>query len=161
VAVERFDRFFEPLTKSIIVACEPAHAFDVFTRRMSAWWPLAAGYSVFGARAVSCGIEPRAGGDVFEIGDAGERCVWGTVLEWAPPERLVLSWHPGLPPEQAQEVEVRFTSVPTGTRVDLEHRNWHQLGDRAPAVRDSYDGGWAAVLVQLSAGVATSRKGTS
>jgi uncharacterized protein YndB with AHSA1/START domain len=98
---------------------------------------------------------------VFEIGDAGERCVWGTVLAWAPPERLVLSWHPGLPPEQAQEVEVRFTSVPTGTRVDLEHRNWHQLGDRAPAVRDSYDGGWAAVLVQLSAGVATSRKGTS
>jgi uncharacterized protein YndB with AHSA1/START domain len=151
VAVEPFSRFFEPLRKSIVVDCDPAHAFDTFTARMSAWWPLAAGYSMFGARAVSCGIEPRAGGEVYELRDDGERCVWGKVLEWAPPERLVLSWHPGLPSGEAQEVEIRFTGVPAGTRVDLEHRHWHQLGDRAPGVRESYDSGWASVLARFSA----------
>lgn len=160
VAVEPFARFFEPLRKSVVVACEPVHAFGVFTERMGMWWPLT-GYSLFRERAVNCAIEPHVGGEVFETKDDGERCVWGRVLEWAPPDRLVLSWHPGLSPEQAQEVEIRFTPVAGGTRVDLEHRKWHQLGDRAPGLRGSYDGGWESVLARFAAHACDAEEETS
>ena len=58
-----------------------------------------------------------------------------------------MSWHPGRPPEQAQEVELRFVAIATGTRVELEHRGWEGLGPEASAVRDRYAGGWDSVFV--------------
>jgi uncharacterized protein YndB with AHSA1/START domain len=67
------------------------------------------------------------------------------VLSWEPPRRFVLSWHPGREPETAQEVEVRFVAVPTGTRVELEHRGWQALGEAAAATRERYAGGWEHV----------------
>jgi uncharacterized protein YndB with AHSA1/START domain len=73
------------------------------------------------------------------------------LLVFEEPSRLVFTWHPGMPPATATEVEVRF--VPTGdqTRVDVEHRHWEKLGDRAAFVRGLYEGGWPGVLDRLVA----------
>jgi uncharacterized protein YndB with AHSA1/START domain len=152
VGGDGFDRFFEPIRKSVVVPGTPAETFALFTA-IGTWWPLA-GYSVFRERAVSCGIEPRAGGALYEVRDDGERCVWGRVLDWSPPDRLVLSWHPGLPAEDAQQVEVRFTEVAGGTRVDLEHREWAALAERASRIRGRYEPGWSAILGRFAAGSA-------
>lgn len=65
---------------------------------------------------------------------------------WEPPQRLVLSWHPGREPDVAQKVEVRFTTDGGGTKIDLEHRDWARLGEDAGKVRESYGNGWAVVL---------------
>ena len=148
--VASFASFFEPVRKSITVGCSPERAFSLFTDGFTRWWPLAT-HSLSQARAIGCGIDPAVGGEVYEIRDDGERIAWGWVLEWEPPRRFVMAWHPGATPEQAQEVELRFTGVVEGTRVDLEHRKWEKLGESASVAREGYNAGWETVFVQLFA----------
>jgi uncharacterized protein YndB with AHSA1/START domain len=145
--VEPIQPFLEPVRKSLVVAKPPAEAFATFTAAIDTWWPLHA-FSICEARARSCAIEPCAGGEVYEVRDDGARFPWGHVLTWEPPKRLVFAWHPGIDPSQAQEVEVRFSADGSGTRVDLEHRGWAALGDRAAEHRAPYEGGWEVVLGQ-------------
>jgi len=142
--------YFEPVRKSITVSCSPERAFSIFTDGFSRWWPLPT-HSLSQARAISCGIDPSVGGQVYEVRDDGERIAWGWVLEWEPPRRFVMAWHPGSTPEQAQEVELRFTPVPDGTKVDLEHRKWEKLGEGASAAREGYNAGWETVFVVVFA----------
>ena len=147
MTVHAFSKYFDPVRKSITVRCAPEEAFDLFTARLASWWPLAT-HSIAQDQAADCGIEPRVGGEIYEVSRDGTRCKWGHVLAWDPPRRLVLYWHPGWDEHLGQEVEVTFTSTPVGTRVDLEHRNWSQLGEHADATRNGYDQGWAAVFVE-------------
>ena len=62
-----------------------------------------------------------------------------------------MTWHPGREPDTAQEVEVSFTAVPDGTRVDLEHRGWEKRGTAATESREGYRDGWRVVLEDLYA----------
>lgn len=143
--VERIEAYLEPVRRSVIVGRSPAEAFEIFTARLGTWWPHAK-FSIHQAAAASCAMEPRVGGEIDEVAQDGKRERWGKVLVWEPPRRLVMSWHPGDDPETAQKVEVRFTPVAGGTRVDLEHRDWAKLGNRARDAMQSYEGGWAIVL---------------
>jgi uncharacterized protein YndB with AHSA1/START domain len=68
------------------------------------------------------------------------------VLACEPPFRLVWTWHPSGDPSNPTEVEVRFVATETGTRLELEHRNWDRLGEKAMAARNGYDSGWNEVL---------------
>jgi uncharacterized protein YndB with AHSA1/START domain len=106
---------------SVTVARPAAEAFDLFTAGIDRWWPRSA-YSISEARTARCVLECFAGGAVYEVRDDGARFAWGQVLAFERPRRLLLSWHPGRPPEQAQEVEVRFHEEGEGTRVSLEPR---------------------------------------
>lgn len=135
----------DPIRQSVSVRQPPAVAFKVFTEQIGRWWPVTQ-FSVSVERTRSCVIEPRLGGAVFEIRDDGVQFPWGRVLVWEPPDRLVLSWHPGRDPEVAQEVEVWFRPDGEGTLVELEHRGWEKLGPDAARARSSYAGGWQAVL---------------
>ena len=144
--VEPIGKYLEPLRKSILVARTPDEAFAIFTERFGSWWPRERGFSVFQGESASCGIEPRVGGEVFELSRDGRRAVWGTVIMWDPPHRLVLAWHPGRAADTAQEVEMRFAPDAGGTRVELEHRGWAKLGPEAGGVRGSYENGWAVVF---------------
>lgn len=143
--IEPIGPYLEPVRKSVTVGRAPDEAFDLFTAGIARWWPMDR-YSVSGERTRNVVIEPKAGGEVYEERDDGERFPWGRVLAWEPPARIVLSWHPGRDPDVAQEIEMRFTAVDGGTRVELEHRNWDRLGDEAADVRDTYANGWAEVL---------------
>ena len=88
------------------------------------------------------------GGAVWEETTAGVRHVWGTILAWEPPARLVFTWHPGREASLAQEVEVGFAAVDGGTRVTLEHRGWEVLGPAAEETRGGYVTGWDEVFVR-------------
>jgi hypothetical protein len=144
--VDRIETDLEPLRASILVTRSPADAFAIFTERIASWWPLDEGHSVYAAECASCGIEPRVGGEVFELAKDGRRAVWGTVIAWEPPRRFAMTWHPGRTPDTAQEVELRFVPVTAGTRVELEHRGWSKLGVDAPKARKAYENGWAVVF---------------
>jgi len=134
-----------PIRRAITVPWPVEQAFRRFTAELSAWWPLAT-HSISGPRAVRCGMDGRVGGEIYEEDDAGGRCVWGTILAWEPPGRLSFTWHPGRPAETAQEVEVRFTPVPSGTRLDLVHTGWERYGPEAKKAHRGYGLGWAYVL---------------
>ena len=135
----------EPVRKSIEVACGPADAFRLFTDEIDSWWPLAT-HSVGAADAVSCHFEGRDGGRIYETLADGTIHLWGTITAWEPSARVVFSWHPGRDATTAQEVELRFIGISSGTRIELEHRGWEILGDRAAEVRAGYETGWVPVL---------------
>lgn len=143
----------EPVRHSIEVAAPPARAFQIFTE-INRWWPLAV-HSVGLNRATGCLFEGRAGGSIHEIHDDGSIHLWGTVTDWQPPQRVVFSWHPGRDAATAQEIVLRFSEVEGGTRVELEHRGWEWLGDRAAEAREAYQSGWPGVLTRYQ--VACSR----
>jgi uncharacterized protein YndB with AHSA1/START domain len=112
---------------------------------MADWWPFG-GHSLFEDRASGVEFEPRVGGAVEEVSVDGERGRWGTLTAWDPPRRFVMTWHPGRPVETAQELEVRFVPDGAGTIVELEHRGWEKLLERADEAQQGYSGGWGKVL---------------
>ena len=136
-----------PILKSVVVPVPPARAFAHFTEGLGRWWPLAT-HSIFGEQAETAVMEGRVGGRVYERAADGRVGEWGEVLAWEPPRRVVFSfmkYHAGV---ALTEVEVAFTAVAGGTRVDLEHRGW----EAAPDQRHGYDEGWDVVFGQCFAG---------
>jgi uncharacterized protein YndB with AHSA1/START domain len=134
--------------RSVTVERPVEEAFRFFTEELSTWWPLEKHSLGAGTDdpAESAAIEARVGGRVVERRSSGAEAIWGTVLVWEPPHRLVLSWQPNPDSPAATELEVRFTAEGTGTRVELEHRGWESLGAGAEAARADYDGGWVTVI---------------
>lgn len=144
-SVEHLQPYLEPIRKSVTLEKTPAEAFAVFTERFGSWWPRDQ-FSIHQANSAMCAIEPHVGGDIFEVSKGGERCIWGNVIAWEPPHRFAMKWHPGRPPDTAQEVELRFIATAGGTRVELEHRGWTKYGPDAAQAREGYEGGWATVF---------------
>ncbi len=138
-----------PVVKTVTVRCPPATAFRRFTEEIGAWWPLTTHHIADDPQ--SCAMEGRVGGRVFERSKDGTERVWGVVEQWEPPRRLAFSWQVRLPAEQAQRIEVTFAPAAGGTRVELIHSGWEQLGDAAATRRDSYDKGWVRVFEQCYA----------
>lgn len=138
-----------PVRREFVVKATPEKAFDVFTAGFGRWWP--ATHKIGAAALKIAVLEPGVGGRWYEIDEDGTEADWGRVLVWEPPSRLVLAWQINadfrFDPELVTEVEVRFTATDAGaTRVEFEHRNLEHLGDRAAALRDQLNGGWAGIL---------------
>ena len=96
----------EPIRLSFEVRASPAHAFEVWTGRISQWWP--ADHTVSGSPGLTVVLEPRAGGRIFERESGGTEHEWGEVTVWDPPSRLVYLWHLRRDRADATEVEIRF-----------------------------------------------------
>ena len=135
----------EPIRKSLTVQRAPDEAFKIWTDGIGGWWPVI-DHSIGKERVVNVVFEPRRDGRVYEVWDDGTEHDWARVIAFEPPHRFVMSWQPNPGRPAPTEVEVRFTSDGTGTRVDLEHRAWDRLGDQGPEQRASYDGGWPTTL---------------
>jgi uncharacterized protein YndB with AHSA1/START domain len=137
-----------PVRRSVRVQATQSRAFEVFTARFGAWWPKS--HHIAPAEMKDVIIEPRRGGRWYEKGVDDSECVWGRVLVWEPPVRIVLSWRLNgkfhLDDEMESEVEVRF--IPDGadgTRVELEHRI--TAVDAEEIVKQvSAPGGWGTLL---------------
>ena len=141
--IEVIDETLAPIEKTVVVACSVERAFELFTRDIGRWWPVST-HSIHGDAVESLVWEPSVGGEVYEVSTAGDRRRWATVTAWEPPHRLVLSWEVD-PRRLGTEVEVRFTELAAGTRVELEHRGFENVAEGAE-MRASYDPGWTAVL---------------
>jgi uncharacterized protein YndB with AHSA1/START domain/uncharacterized protein YciI len=130
-----------PIRRQVVVPGTAAAAFEVFTGEIGLWWPLADKSVYHDATAVSF-----RDGRLVERGPDGSEAVWGTVLDWDPPQRLRMTWHPASDPARASEVEVRFAAVTdTQTLVTVEHRGWERFADPA-AARAEYNLGWPPVV---------------
>ncbi len=131
-----------PVRRQIVVPVAPSVAFDVFTSEIGQWWSLDDGHSVHGEGGTVRFVD----GKLIEENDASV-AVWGSVLEWMPPEHVRITWHPGQEPSVHTEVSVRFAAVGDGsqTLVTLEHSGWERLAEPI-ASRDEYANGWVGVL---------------
>jgi hypothetical protein len=142
----------DPLRLVLEVGCAPEHAFEVWTARISTWWP--ADPTVTGAGDLDVILEPRVGGRIYERTPDGTEHDWGWVTVWDPPGRLAYRWHLRRDRADATEVEIRFLSLAAGrTRVEIEHRDWERMGAEGPTWRDRNAGGWATLLPQYEAAV--------
>ncbi|MEU6206983.1 SRPBCC family protein [Micromonospora musae] len=152
--VERFH-----LRCSLLISAPTERAFAVFAGALTDWWVRE--YTWSGPEALSeLGMEPWAGGMLYEIGPYGFRADWGRVLTWDPPRRLVFTWQIGpdrvpVPdPARASEVEVVFlTETPEQTRVELEHRHFDRHGEAAEGYRQALTAGWHELLSRYVATV--------
>jgi uncharacterized protein YndB with AHSA1/START domain len=127
--------------KSIRVAAPVDEAFTVFTQRPIEWLP--AGHT-FIKNPQSITMESRAGGRFYERGTDGAEVTRGTIMEWAPPNRLVVTWRigPGWRPvfddEQASRIEVEFAAAgPDATDVVLTYTQLHRHGEMAGIIRSA------------------------
>lgn len=130
-----------PVRRQIVVPVAPGVAFDAWTADIGLWWPTGSRHSVF-----EDGSSVKfTDGQLVEEGPQG-RAVWGSVLEWQPPELLRMTWHPGRPDTEHTDLSVRFAAIGDGTRtlVTLEHTGWERFADPV-AYSDNYRGGWAYV----------------
>jgi len=135
----------EPIRLAFEVACQPAHAFEVWTGRIGTWWP--ADPSVSGEPGLAVVLEPRRGGRIYERTAAGVEHDWGEVTVWDPPGRFAYLWHIGRDRAAATEVEIRFVGRgDDATLVEIEHRGWEALGDEAASWRQQNEGGWSSLL---------------
>lgn len=140
----------EAVRKSVELSCSAAEAFRIFVEDIDSWWPLST-HSIGEREAVTCFFEGKDGGRVYETHKDGSLHMWGTVTAWEPPNRVVFTWHPGRDESTAQEVELRFSKRSDHTLVELEHRGWEVLGERAAEIRDGYETGWSGVLAAFVA----------
>jgi uncharacterized protein YndB with AHSA1/START domain len=131
--------------ESITVKRSVEDAFRIFTDGIGEWWPLKGSqFSYGGARAGTIILEAKPGGRFYERFTDGEEFEVGRVSVCEPPTRIIFSWKdPSW--TAATEVEVRFSSAGTGTRVDLEHRGFASAGVDTEEVRIWGDG-WKIVL---------------
>lgn len=132
----------EPLVVEFDVRATPEHAFETWTSRVQLWWPAA--HTVSGDPAAIV-FDPRSGGRIYERGGDGTEHLWGTVLDWAPPQRLRYRWHLFFDQAEATEVEVTFRAHGERTLVRLEQTGWERLGDAGPPRRTRTGQVWAGL----------------
>ena len=137
--------------RGVTVPLAPDRAFELFTARMTAFWP--SDHHIGAVELAEVVIEGWPGGRWYERGVDGSECPWGHVAVWQPPDRLVLAWQINadwqFDPAFATEVEVTFTEHSPGhTRVELEHRHLDRYGEHAARMRETFDSpnGWTGIL---------------
>lgn len=115
-------------------------AFEVYTSATTEWWPPA--YTPNPATLTEVIVEPHVGGRlIMRHSDIGDY-VWGSVLAWEPPRRLVHSFWLAQPEDVPSEVSIEFLSDGGDTEYRFEHRGWN---DRNAAYRDKF-GDWPLIL---------------
>jgi uncharacterized protein YndB with AHSA1/START domain len=140
-----------PIVHTVEVKAPPPRAFELFASRIGDWWPK--GNGIGKNPLVTVTIEPQAGGLWYERDADGNDTLWGKVLAWEPPERLLLAWQ--LTPEWKHDpdllTEVELTFAPNasgGTMVRLEHRHLERFGPLGEVHSEKLRGGWATKVVQ-------------
>lgn len=85
--------------------------------------------------------------------ETGERWVWGSVLEWEPPKKLVTTFI--VPPLEnvTSTVTWELEEAYGGTKLSLTHEGVGELGDKALGMLMALDAGWDEHLGKLRANI--------
>jgi uncharacterized protein YndB with AHSA1/START domain len=134
------------IVKSVVLACDPGRAFDLFTERAGLWWPAARRHS----KDAKSTIRMEASGRFFERSDDGTEVELGVVRRFETASRLLLDWYPGTGPENPTQVEITFEAVDGGTRVTVSHSQGSAGSAAFRGNAPAYDRSWEAVLAAVA-----------
>jgi hypothetical protein len=134
----------EPLTIEFTVDCSVEHAFDVWFREMSVWWPK--GHSRSGEPTFEVVVEERVGGRIYELTSSGEEFDWGRITVWEPPARVAYLWHIYGTLKEATDVEITFASRDDRTAVRIQQNGFERLGAMGEELRDRNRAGWDSLV---------------
>lgn len=146
---------------SVVVSAPIERAFAVFTENYGSFKPPE--HNLLSVPIAKTVLEPRVGGYLYDEGVDGSQCRWARVLEYDPPNRLLMSWNINpqwqieTDPEKTSEWEVRFTAEAADrTRVEIEHRHLERHGEGWEAIREGVGGddGWPLYLRRFAEVVA-------
>lgn len=124
------------------VDCSVEHAFDLWARRTTMWWPKT--HSKSRDPDLTITIEGRIEGRIFETTSSGEQLEWGVVTRWDPPHGLAYLWHIYGDRADATEVEVSFAPHEGSTRVRISQRGFEGVAG-GEELRRRNEGGWRAL----------------
>ena len=129
----------DDVRRSVVVRAGVAEAFGVYVERPGEWLPPE---HTFLREPQAVVIEPWAGGRFYERGADGTEVTRGTIVAWAPPGRLAMTWRigPGWRPvdddERASGIVVCFRpSGPDDTEVTLTYTHLERHGEMEPVIR--------------------------
>ena len=106
------------ITKSVVLACGVARAFELFTAHAGEWWPKQRRHTP----DAQSEIRMLASGRFWERARDGTEVELGRVRHWEAPHRLVLDFYPGTDAQHPTEVVVTFAAQGEVTLVTVEHR---------------------------------------
>lgn len=142
-----------PIRKEVQVPQDPARAFDLFTRKIGMWWPH--GIRLNSDKAGDMLLEPGVGGRWLRRSSDGVESLWGNVLVWEPPERVILAWRVGeawkYDCDVQTELEISFEPSERGCSVRMEHRHLERIGKDAAHIAAQLAAGWTLVFDALAA----------
>jgi hypothetical protein len=161
----------EPITREVVVDCDPQRAFDLFTADMTSWWP--AEHHIGSAPIEEVVIEPHPGGRWFTRHQDGTETNTGFVVRYDRPSqdqqgqnqqgRFSVTWQIGADwsyhPDLVTTVDVRFTEeAPGRTRVALEHRDLGAFGEHAEQMKNVFEApdAWTRTLALYADAAGTS-----
>jgi hypothetical protein len=134
------------MVKSVLLPLAPVAAFELFTQRISEWWPADRRHT----QDPSSEIFLLESGRFYERARDGREVELGYVRSWDEPTRIVLDFFIATGPDKPTEVEITFAARGAGTQVSVVHRPkaaseslWEE---RAPR----YERSWESVLAALA-----------
>jgi uncharacterized protein YndB with AHSA1/START domain len=135
----------EPLRLTYEIECTASHAFDVWTTRLSTWWPRS--HSTSGDPDTVPVLEPCVGGRIYERLPDGIEIDWGEITRWEPPRRFAYLWHVRRDRTESTDVELTFVDLGGGrSRLEIVHTGWERLGAHGSSWRDANTAGWNSLL---------------
>jgi hypothetical protein len=94
------------IVKSVVLPLSPGAAFDLFTLRAGAWWPVDRRHTQDPASEIF--FIPS--GRFYERARDGREVELGHVRAWDRPNRILLDFFPATGPERPTEVEIAFAA---------------------------------------------------
>ena len=126
---------------SVTVPVPAAEAFRIYTEQPGEWLPPE---HTFIRNPQSITMEPRVGGRFYERGADGAEVTRGTIVEWAPPGRLAVTWRigPGWQPifddEHVSVIVVEFNPASANaTQIVLTYTHLDRHGEMAEPIRSA------------------------
>jgi hypothetical protein len=133
------------IVKSVVLPLAPVAAFELFTGKISEWWPADRRHT----QDPSSEIFLLASGRFYERARDGHEVELGCVRAWELPSRIVLDFFPATGPDRPTEVEITFAAQEGGTRVTVAHGPKPVSQDLWTERAPRYARSWDAVLAAL------------
>jgi uncharacterized protein YndB with AHSA1/START domain len=150
------------VSKSVVVPVPPEEAFRLLTEQPARWLPPA---HTFIEDPVLIAMEPVSGGRFYERGADGTEITRGTILDWSPPLRLVVTWRigpdwrPVFDDELAPRIHFEFRPTGASTEVVATYTDLRRTGEMAAALRAAIEAGNPGESLRRYAGLAAGLRG--